>query len=452
MKEKIKSVFLILFIVILAAAAIGGGYYILKVKPMRQAEEAYLETAETYENVYAAYEKAVNAYNAKAAKCEEAGQKLRAETDALAELIHSDDPYSEILLKDAESEILAMEKKLGKLPVKETLIEKEDLPEVGETPEDIQVSIQLIADETDRIRRETETVKELTEEMEIPDFTKEIASLQELGAKIRDSICDPFENLILSFAGTEPDGTVTLDKKSNTGIHSTYEFSVDVSTKLCNGDEITITVKPGQNLTPEELNEACIRDYGKALSSFEKRYKVEGLSYYIAGPAEIREDTFAKMQQKAEESLRFYADVNWKDVVDIESMDYLGNYFLERKATQQGYFQDSAKNQLVLLYRVKCKIDLSSKNKDYQKDVEYIYTITYKNLVNLADGTFASDLSGFSEPEESFRIDTGIWSGFLTKYRFTFKGYEDIDSAFAKIVAAQDDHYTYKIDMMDESA
>ena len=64
-----------------------------------------------------------------------------------------------------------------------------------------------------------------------------------------------------------------------------------------------------------------------------------------------------------------------------------------------------------------------------------------------ADGTCAVDYNKFSEPDETFKIDTGVKSGLFKRFKYTFKGYSDLDAAFNRIVASQNDHYTYTADV-----
>ena len=446
--KKIKKIAFIFLILVFAAAAVGGLYYILKIKPLKEAKTAYEKAAQAYEEAYSDYEKAVVTYNSKVDRCRQEGEALKEAHKAFDEIFSSDAPYNETFTEEARSVIREQEKLLSKLPEHSVAETKLEFPE-GSTAEELAEQTYRLREEEERIRKEAENLKEDTQKLKIPDYSAEIAAVRELKKKILDSVYDPFENLIISFSGTEPDGKVTVQKKSDSGINGRYEFVVEESTKLCNGDVITVTVKPLQSMTPEELNESLISEFGKAISVFEKLYTVDGLSYYLTEASQLTEDAFSKMKAKAEESLASYAEKNWKGCVNIREMQYLGNYFLNRKATKQGFYQDSAVNQLVLIFRVKAEIDLTPEKKDYRKDVEYIYTITYRNLINLSDGTSAADFGKYTEPDESFKVDTGVRQGLFSKYRFTFKGYEDLDAAFSRIVAGQSDHYTYEMELED---
>ena len=460
MKKRIGTIALWVGIAVFAAAALYGGYYILRVKPRKEARSACAREVETYGSVYAEYEKTLRAYNEKVDQCTAEGKRLEEAHKELEKVIASDAPYSESMIEAAEAVIKNQKKKLETLPEHQVAFEKEESAFAAEfsgeeensvsgNEEEYLAEAQFFRQETEKLRGEIEALSEMTEKLKVPDFSGEVEEIRVWTDRISNSVYDPFENLVIAFAGTEPNGTVTIEKKSDSGINGEYDFSVDTSTKLCNGDELIVTVKPKQNLTPEELNEELIGKYGKALSSFEKIYTVDGLSYYLTEMPQLSEDAFSKMQAKAEESLRAYAEKNWKDEVTIQEMKYAGSYFLDRKATNQGFYQESAKNRIVLLYRVKCRIDLSPRGKDYQKDVEYIYSITYSNVINLADGTCSVDYGAYTEPEDSFRVDTGVKSGLFTKYKYTFKGYADTDEAFNRIVAAQSEHYTYTAEMED---
>ena len=538
--NKMKSIAVWILIAVLVLTALAGGYYIFVRKPLLEAQKAVQDAADIYENEYAEYLKAVDAYNSKADRVRAAASELAEAHKALRKVISDDMPYSPVMIEEAEVLIRDQEKLIAHLPEHEIPVSKATLPSGirregdpaedsaaedtqgdasgaagdaagtadgsaggagngaagsadgsadgsagsagngaagdvagtadgsasglsgagwsaqkggrlifsgNEKPEELLAVAAMLSEKTEIIRLETQDVKERTQNLEIPDFSDEVDAALTWQNKLKNSIYDPFENLIITFSGTEPNGTVGIARKSDSGINARYDFVVEETSKLCNGDEILVTVKPVQNMTEEELNEELAREYGKAIASFSKTFTVEGLSYYISGADDLSADAFSKMQTKAEESLQAYAEKNWDQDVRIEEMTYIGNYFLERKVTNQGFYQDGAKNQLVLLYRVHSVIDLSNKGKDYQQEVDFIYTITYRNVINLADGTCAVDYNKFSEPDETFKIDTGVKSGLFKRFKYTFKGYSDLDAAFNRIVASQNDHYTYTADV-----
>ncbi len=85
---------------------------------------------------------------------------------------------------------------------------------------------------------------------------------------------NPFDDLDISFEGTNGAGTVVLEVNSEDEIYEGITFRADKTSGLSNGDEIVITY--GANFG-KDLESYCAQNYGKVPDTVEMEVTVEGL-------------------------------------------------------------------------------------------------------------------------------------------------------------------------------
>ena len=128
--------------------------------------------------------------------------------------------------------------------------------------------------------------------------------------------------------------------------------------------------------------------------------------------------------------------------ISINEIKYLGNYFLLNKEPRN-VLSGKDFNKFYLLFTVSAIIDLGEKG-GYRKNIEYVFSSEYDDLVNLADNSNGTDLSDVKKPSDYFTIDSGVKKNIAFNYTFKFYGYKDIDSAYNKIITSQAEKYAYE--------
>lgn len=252
---------------------------------------------------------------------------------------------------------------------------------------------------------------------------------------------DPFENVTVNFSGMAPNGSASVNTSdSNDDIDLSY--TLDKSSGLKNGDEVTVSVS---SYSGTDVEEYCMSK-GKAPTATEKTFTVEGLASYAQKLEEIPEDSLNKMISQAEDSFKSYA-ASWDEGNSLKNTELLGYYFL----TPKEGFSSSDNNQLYCVFKETAEVTgfesaEEAKAKDAKKKphtVSYYTYYKYSDIVILDDGTCSFDLSSGSMPDATIKSKYGYLSwGDLVGY--TFKGYSDLDSMFNDCVTSQIASYSYE--------
>lgn len=253
---------------------------------------------------------------------------------------------------------------------------------------------------------------------------------------------DPFENVTVNFGGMSPNGSASVNTSdSNADIDLNY--TLDKSSGLKNGDEVTVSVS---SYSGTDVEEYCLSK-GKTLTATEKTFTVEGLSGYAQKLEEIPEDTLNKMISQAEDNFNSKA-ASWAEGNSLKNTELLGYYFL----TPKEGFSASHGNQLYCIFKETAEItgyteEESKKDSDDRKKTphkETYYTFyKYNDIVILEDGTCSVDLSSGSMPSSTIKTKHGYLSwGYFERYSLT--GYSDLDSMFNDCVTSQIDSYSYE--------
>ena len=241
---------------------------------------------------------------------------------------------------------------------------------------------------------------------------------------------DPFEFVNVVFDGISPNGSVKIDEKSEIPVKG-ISFTVDKTDKLSNGDKIKITFG----------SDSCTDDcfiQGYVPEATEKEYTVEGLASYIQKIDEVPKDAFDKMDAHAQDVMKAHVAESWSDSEGLKEMKLIGNYMLTPKDSS---LSTNVNNSLYFIYKMTAKDVL--KPDDPNATFDYYYYSVFSNIVILADGTCSFDLSGMKHAEGSSAF--GIKSGeVVTRDRYYYWGYEDLDSMFNKLITANIDKYSYE--------
>ena len=240
-------------------------------------------------------------------------------------------------------------------------------------------------------------------------------------------VLDPFADLSVSFTGISPYGSVTIQNNSSNSIIRNLNYEVSQSYDLKNGDIITITVNYDEY--------SMINNYGVTLSESSKEYAVEGLSEYVTSLADIPEDTMTKMQQQANDVFTANVAQNWAENLSADAFNFMGCYMLTPKT---GEYSDHT-NLVYLVYKVTATVSFPE---DGVADTfDYYLYVSFYDLLMLQDGTCSLDYSDYGYSYNEFKHITQHGDGSSS---YWFYGYEDLDTLFNKVIAANVDRYNYE--------
>lgn len=264
-----------------------------------------------------------------------------------------------------------------------------------------------------------ETLKEaLGCKVKYSEVKEKVSTLEELAQY------DPFEDLVVTFDGISPNGTVKIDS-SNVKYYY-INFEADRYQGLKNGDKIKISVQ-----NPDNLKRISVMD-GIMVSKLEQEYTVEGLNAYVTQLSEIPQESLDKMKSQSEDALKSYVAQNWGEAESLKGMTFLGNYFLISKGNN---IYGNLQNYLYNVY----KVDVANSEGEFS----YYWYTTFDTLMLLNDGTFSVDLNKYKVPEGSAVFGKAYGECFF-KGSYYYKGYETLDSLFNNCVTSNIDKYTYE--------
>ena len=224
---------------------------------------------------------------------------------------------------------------------------------------------------------------------------------------------DPFEYVDVVYTGIDPNGQASVNVTTNNELTNALNFSLDASSNLKNGDTITVTA---DSYYGNDTAAYFAENYGKIPSPTTKEYTVEGLGKYVTSVSEIPEDLMAQMQQQASDV--FTADAaTWESNVAIDNFQYIGYHFLTPKDSTS-----STGNDIFLVYQVNANITDEDAGVVW---IKYFWTILYRDIMLLPDGTGSVSLTDYTIPLETYQFKLGdsVWDPW-----YTFDGYEDLTS------------------------
>lgn len=252
------------------------------------------------------------------------------------------------------------------------------------------------------------------------DVTVKIEGLEDITSY------DAFSGLKVSYESLAPYGTVSLDS-SNCEIPNLI-YSAEPSTGLKNGDEITVTV---------DVTDDCAEKYGKIPETDSKIYTVEGLAGFVTSAADIPAETMNAMKRQAEDVKKSKFESNKSDDESLNSVTYVGNYFLTMKddfAKKKEFSLDSTYNTYNSIYLI-YEVNITNEGGTYS----YYWYCSFDNICFLEDGTCSVDTSEYDIPQN------GIFAGDTINLgdRY-YTGFKDKDSLFNKCITQNSTQYNYE--------
>lgn len=250
---------------------------------------------------------------------------------------------------------------------------------------------------------------------------------------------DPFENVTVNFGGMSPNGSASVNT-SDSNVDIDLSYTLDKSSGLKNGDEVTVSIS---SYSGTDVEEYCMSK-GKAPTVTEKTFTVEGLATYAQTLDDIPDDMKSKMLAQAEDAIK--AKCIWNEngtTGTLKSLEHLGDYYLTGK---EG-FNASPYNKIYCVYKgtvefnaLKRRGDGKTKETGTASFYTYYY---YDNIVIMPDNTCSLDLSKGNLASYSYETDYG-YEGFWGPIFYSLYGCKDLDSMFNDRVTSQIANYNYE--------
>ena len=263
------------------------------------------------------------------------------------------------------------------------------------------------------------------------DYTYKVSELTEVGT------FDVFALVDVSFDGVAPNGYASIDYSGPD--LSVYDFSIDNSEGLSNGDEVVVRFDASRI-------EQCIEKFGKIPETLEKSYTVSGLSSYLTTLSELSDDALSQMKRQAEDVFSAYVAKNWDESETLLSFTSIGEYLLTGKSAGAYPF-----NRVALVYKAQVRDKVSSGKKSYDEINNLYWFICYDNIMLDGSGNAVFDVTDYKTPSNRFTVETNVPSGWFGTYSWYYYGYPDLQGLYKDIVTVNADSYNHE-DRVDESA
>lgn len=239
------------------------------------------------------------------------------------------------------------------------------------------------------------------------------------GLKEVDSF-NPFDYLTVEFSGTSPQALAEYKVDYSLSAMQYIGFSLSKSAGLELGEEIIATAYISNGMSTDEFAEK----YNMIPGVLEKTYTVENIAYYLSDVSQIP-------QEKIDASIKSYYDYytgyvndNWMRPETLQSIDYIGYYFLKPK--DSNYYTN---NYFYMIFKVNAIHPVSG------EPVEF-YTYGYYGDV-LNDGEEVIMKDGIA-PKTGWFVDEYFY---VDDIRYI--GYKTLDELYENQIVSKIGSYEY---------
>ena len=244
-------------------------------------------------------------------------------------------------------------------------------------------------------------------------------------------VVDVFADLKIEYSGYAPLAKASVSSDSYDTLYDLgIKYYVDLdcdATGLSNGDTFTVTA---------DVNEESLLKLGYVVEKTSKTITVSGLTSYYTILSDIPEEAMEEMEEQIESEFDSYVAAQWDDNEELEEFELLGCYLLTPKYLDNASDYRSLANRIVFVYRVSLTVD----DEDYGGEVTYYTAYYFDDIFELADGTYSIDLDGCGSLSNSYSFAA----------RYSYRGYETLDSLFSDYVTAYVDDYNYESTVEEE--
>lgn len=255
----------------------------------------------------------------------------------------------------------------------------------------------------------------------------EVSGLQEATA------FDPFSYIEVTFSGLDGQGTADIELVEDNDVANILNYYFDGSSgSLSVGDTVTVAISIG--FYSDDVTDYCTENFGMIPTSTSKEYVVESLDRYATTAADVSDELLAEIQEQATEEFNDYIEWYWNDNVTLDSLTYVGNYFINYTGTSSWV----NKNSMDLIYQVDAHITDESGD---STPIQLYFAFVFKNVTtsdtSMGTATYYSYL---------YSDDPAVVEANGDEYYFDgFSDLAGIDAYIMDIV--QDDEHTVENNM-----
>lgn len=246
-------------------------------------------------------------------------------------------------------------------------------------------------------------------------------------------VYDPFEYINITYSGMAPTGSASIEYVGVNPLMDVY-YSMDKSYDLNNGDTITVTAYTYSDSTME----AYCQNNGYQLLSETKEYTVDGLDGYCDDITQLTDDIIDELCDQAEDAIE--ANLSLGDEETLNSLDYIGCYFLDRKDDDSWY----SMNEVYLIFEVNVTNSIET--------VDFYTYVRFDNIILQADGTNEIyDIMSYYQPYGSTYdnnlIESGEYDWWGDTPYFSYTGYTSVNSLYNNAIRTNLEYYNINNDI-----
>lgn len=242
---------------------------------------------------------------------------------------------------------------------------------------------------------------------------------------------DAFANVEITFDGISPDGKANLSYNGDE--LDSYNFEIDKSEGLSNGDKIKVT------LNIDDMN-SFVGEYHCVPKETEKEYTVSGLPSYISKLSDLNDDALSQMKKQAEDVYNSHAENNFdKNSESLESLTYIGDYLLTHKDTDSYSYGDN-RNVLYLVYKAQVHDVSTNADKPYDQVNSVYWFLSYEDVKLDENGNLDIDLLDYDTPSNRYTINPN--NMFTTSWYYY--GFGSLDELYKSEVIGNGASYNHE--------
>lgn len=257
-------------------------------------------------------------------------------------------------------------------------------------------------------------------------------------------IFNPFDGIEVVFEGISPRGTASVSGECSALAARDLRYELDVNYGLSNGEKVTMTASALYYNDPVEY---CIENYGMIPSPLTKEYVVEGLDRYVSSVSDISNECIKVMQAQAEDVYKADVAQDWDEDETLKSFTCIGSYLLTNKDGESDWGKN---NIFYLVYKAQVEEEYTNEEEAYRETIDIYWYICFYDLLVNSDGVVMADVENYGTPNDGFKIDSGISSGWWDTKSWYHYGYHTLDELYEAVVTTNSEFYNHQ-DNVDES-
>jgi uncharacterized Zn finger protein (UPF0148 family) len=153
---------------------------------------------------------------------------------------------------------------------------------------------------------------------------------------------------------------------------------------------------------------------------------------YVSALSEIPVDLMDKLKAQTTDNIVAYAASHWEDNVSVAETEYIGSYLLRKKDGINAKYE----NIIYVVYAVRAAIKTDSGR---EQNTTVLFYTSFYDLKKSGAGSVETDIGNYQIPGNSFDVTINNDG---KKQRYSFTGYENVDSMYKDLVLKSLDQYS----------